>query len=56
MSSRNHINLDTIKTKVPSEPYKSNWDRIFGQPKDAPTDTPETNQKATQNAQPSDLS
>lgn len=56
MSSKNDINLDTIQTKVPSDLYKSNWERIFGQTEAAPANTPETTQKATQNDQPSDLS
>ena len=56
MGNKNDINLDTIQTKVPSDLYKSNWERIFGQTEATPANTPETTQKAPQNDQPRDLS
>lgn len=33
MTSKNDITGDTLVTKVTSETYRDNWDRIFGKPR-----------------------
>ena len=37
MVAKNDITLDKLQTRVPSQAYKDNWDRIFGK-KDKPVD------------------
>lgn len=37
MVAKNDITLDKLQTRVPSQAYKDNWERIFGK-KDKKTD------------------
>lgn len=44
MTSTNDVTGDPIKTKVATDEYRDNWERIYGTPKDSDTtkqeDTP----------------
>jgi hypothetical protein len=40
VTTRNDITGDSIRTRVPSQQYKDNWDRIFGKK--------DTNEQASQ--------
>lgn len=43
MSTRNDITGDAIKSKVASQAYKDNWDRIFG--KSSPVEEQEQHER-----------